>query len=171
MSFDEFLKSKQEEAQNKPVFDKKERIEQFRKNVEYFYRKLREEWLGRFYEQMSPRFEDVTIHEEMLGDYPIRSLILTIGSDVVRFKPIGTILIGTSGRIDIICNARRGKFILTGEKARNVRAHFRVSVNGEEAPKRDYGKLVWKFVDERGMMSYVDLNADSVQRIIMDFVG
>lgn len=171
MSFDEFLKSKQEEAQNKPALNKEGRIEQFRTYVNDFYQKMETEWLAGFYEQLNPSFEEITIHEEALGDYKVNSLSLTIGNDKVLFKPIGTILIGTPGRIDMTCNARKGKFIMTGEKARTPQAHIRVSIAGEKIPKRDYGNLVWKFVDERGMMSYVDLNANSMQKIIMNIVG
>lgn len=164
MSFDEFLKAKQEEAKTKESFDKNARIEQFRTYVESFYSQLKNDWLADYYETMHPVFEDITIHEELLGEYNIRSLILTVGNEKIQFKPKGTILIGTPGRIDVVCNYRRAMLILTGEKARTPKARI---INDEKKGKQPPKKLVWKLVDERGMMSFVDLNADSIQELIM----
>ena len=168
MSFEEFLQKKNEEAKAKPVIDREERIRLFREYVDSFYHQLKNDWLQKFYDTMHPTFTSVTLHEEALGDYTMKSLNLSVGSSIVKFIPIGTILIGTQGRIDMLCDGKKAMFIMTGEKARSPQAHIMISEGGKRQPKRNYGPLVWKLVDERGMMSFVDLNAETIQRLIMD---
>lgn len=167
MSFEEFIKAKQEKAGKKPPFDKESRIKEFKGYVEWFYEQLENLWLAGYFDSLQPRFENITIREELLGDYQVRALTLTVGDDEIHFKPFGTMLIGSCGRIDVTCGDHKARFIMVGEKARTPQALFVISINGEKPPKRDYGKLVWKLVDERGMMSFVDLTPDVIQRLIM----
>ncbi len=170
MSFEDYIKAKEEEKKEFS-FDKEERIALFRQYVSEFYKLMEEEWLLGSYNNLNPHFEDIMVHEELLGEYAMPSLVLRLGNDRIQFIPVGTILIGTPGRIDMICNGRKAMFILTGEKARNPKAHLMIRGENEKPVKRDYGKLVWKLVDERGMMSFVDLTPESVQQLIMDIVG
>lgn len=46
-------------------------------------------------------FEDVQLNEEMIGEYTARQLNLTIGQSTITFKPVGTFLIGSRGRVDV----------------------------------------------------------------------
>ena len=117
---------------------------------------------------MHPVFKDITINEELLGAYTVRMLTLNVGHEKIDFKPIGTMLIGSPGRIDVTCGVRRARIVLTGEKARSPQDHIIVTMKGDKPVRRDYGKLVWKLVDMNGLMSFVDLTPQSVQDFIMD---
>lgn len=167
MSFDEFLKEKQKEAEAS-AFDREERINLFRQRIEDFYRQLKDDWLKDYFDTMHPVFKDITINEELLGAYTVRMLTLNVGHEKIDFKPIGTMLIGSPGRIDVTCGVRRARIVLTGEKARSPQDHIIVTMKGDKPVRRDYGKLVWKLVDMNGLMSFVDLTPQSVQDFIMD---
>lgn len=164
MSFEEFIKAKQEEAKSKRAFDKDAVITRYQNYVDDFYHSLQNNWLAGYFESMQPQFNEITLHEDLLGDYTVRSLVLTIGDAQIQFKPIGTVLIGTCGRIDAICNLRKGMFILVNEKARTPRSHT-MKVKSQENKTKN---LVWKLVNERGMMSFIDLTPESMQQFIME---
>jgi hypothetical protein len=46
-------------------------------------------------------YRDIQLNEEFIGSYTARQMILKIGSATVTFTPIGTMLIGTKGRVDV----------------------------------------------------------------------
>ena len=173
-SFDDFVKKQNEKAKPVPAFNPQERIDTFKKHVEEFYNSVCNEWLKDNIEKglIKTSRQTIRIHEESLGFYEIDALNITIGDIVVNLRPIGTILIGTRGRIDISYRSRSGMFVLTGENIESPRAHIAIRVNGEMPPKqKDPGREVWKFVDRRGMMSYVSLNAEVFQEIIMELIN
>ena len=173
-SFDDFVKEQNKKAKPKKGFNPQERIDIFKKNVDEFYNLVCNEWLKDNIEKdlIKVNRQPVRIYEESLGLYEIDGMNITIGDIVINLRPIGTILIGTRGRIDISYRSRSGMFVLTGENIESPSAHIEISVNGEKTRKRKYpGREVWKFVDRRGMMSYINLNAEVFQQIIMGLIN
>ena len=53
-------------------------------------------------------FFDKTIQEETLGIYTAKGIEVRIGNAVVRFTPVGSVLIGAYGRVDISSTNVRG---------------------------------------------------------------
>ncbi|TXL67457.1 hypothetical protein FHP05_00060 [Cerasibacillus terrae] len=45
--------------------------------------------------------KEIEITEEHLGKYIVPSLVLTIGSESIKITPVGRLIIGASGRVDI----------------------------------------------------------------------
>lgn len=177
-SFDDLMKELKEKKENAAktaanTFNSQERIDQYKKRVEELYNLITEDWLHKNVEDglITIAREPVTIREEMLGNYEVDSLIITIDGKRILLKPYGTILIGTRGRVDISCRMRNGMFILTGENVTSPRAHVVVTVNGERPRRRkeaeEPGKEVWKFVNRSGMMQYVSLDKKTFQQILM----
>lgn len=173
-SFDDFVKKQNEKAKPIPAFNPQERIDMFKKHVEEFYDLVCKEWLKENIEKglIVTKRHPIRVYEESLGIYDIDALVINIGNIVINLRPIGTILIGTRGRIDISYRSRSGMFVLTGENIDSPSAQIVISVNGEKPPKqKDPGREVWKFVDRRGMMNYVSLNAEVFQQIIMELIN
>jgi hypothetical protein len=46
-------------------------------------------------------YQDVQLHEDGLGDYTVQEATITFGEKTLSLKPIGTLLIGAKGRVDL----------------------------------------------------------------------
>ena len=67
----------------------------------------------------------VTINEENIGAYEADAILVEIGPEKVTLVPIGTLLFGASGRVDMTGSRGIVKFILTGKDSKR-RQNFRV---------------------------------------------
>ncbi len=46
-------------------------------------------------------YRDVQLYEDGLGDYTVQEAAITLGEKTLSLKPIGTLLIGAKGRVDL----------------------------------------------------------------------
>ena len=169
--FNKFVQE-QNERTKKTDSCKSQKIEYFQQMVEKFYSLLQEDWLKIDGDGLSFQKEPMEITEEQLGIYHVDKLLVTIGRTRVVFQPIGTILIGTDARIDMILNGRKVMFIRTGKNVNYASDLIDVRINGEKPKKnKDFGEVVWKFVRKNGNVSLVEATADSVQKLIMEEVN
>ncbi len=171
-------KAKEEEAKAKK-FDPAERIATFKKRIADFYAKIDNEWLQPYINDGSIRSEvqDITITEESLGDYAVPMKKLFIGDIVLKFVPVGTILIATPGRIDLEYKGRTIMFVLVDEAATSASdlISYEIKINGEvvertSQKKKFSGNLVWKFTEKGMRVRYQSIDAESFQRLIMGLV-
>lgn len=171
-------KAKEEEAKAKQ-FDPAERIATFQQRVKDFYAKIDGEWLQPYISdgRIRTKEQEMSITEETLGTYPVLMKTLFIGDIVLKFVPVGTILIATPGRIDLEYKGRTIMFVLVDEAATSASDFIRteIRINGElvehsEPKKKFTGNLVWKFT-ERGMrVRYQSIDTNTFQRLIMGLV-
>lgn len=161
-SFDTFVRRQVEVAKPQPQIDVQGRIEWFIKQLSEFYTLVCDNWLKSNIDagEITVEEKSVTIHEELLGEYQVKGLNIIIGNLVVRLRPVGTILIGTRGRIDICYGSRRSMFVLAGEH-----------ISSPRTKAKEPGRVVWKYVDRSGLMKYVSLDADRFQQIILDLIN
>ena len=151
------------------------RIAMFKKYVDEFYNLVLHDWLKPIADDgnLTSHKEQIFI-TELTGEYKVSALYVSMGNISLYFKPIGTDLIGTFGRIDMYVNGNNdpAMFILAGERAKYPRIVTQVWVEGEPKPKlpepEDMGKTVWKYVDRNGRIRYVSLNAKTFQDIIVN---
>lgn len=171
-------KAKEEVAKGRE-FDPAERIVTFQHRIEDFYAKIDGEWLQPYISNGSIRTEvqDITISEEALGDYTVKMKKLFIGDIVLKFVPVGTILIATPGRIDLEYKGRTIMFVLVDEAATSASDFIRteISINGEvverSGPRKKFtGNLVWKFTERGLRVRYQNIDSESFQRLIMGLV-
>jgi hypothetical protein len=75
------------------------------------YRDIRE-WLSESEKRGLVRLADTkeTLEEEHLGTYEAPGLNISFGADLVRLVPVGRLVLGARGRVDVITN--RGQFVL-----------------------------------------------------------
>ena len=111
----------------------------------------------------------------MLGTYSVEVLKIRMHRVTIEFRPVGTILIGSPGRIDMYVNHKEnpGMFLMIREKVERMRP-FNVNqiINEErEATKpavdEDLGAFVWKYVDTSRDREYISLNAQTFQQILL----
>jgi hypothetical protein len=100
-SFEAFLMEKKKDVQE--MFDAGERLESWLHSLERFYDRV-DKWLGPFYEKklIIAARKKTEVFEEFIGTYECVKMELYIGASFITFKPVGTLIAGSYGRIDII---------------------------------------------------------------------
>jgi hypothetical protein len=114
------------------------------------------------------------LNEENIGIYRARSLVIKIGRQEVDFKPVGTLLIGMKGRVDIYGPAGVARLVLVNSKADGPRSLVHVSVGIGHAPPvppptpPEEITWEWKIVARPPQMRFITLTPDSVFDVIME---
>ena len=90
--------------------------------------------------------ELISISENYIGSYKIDQLLLKVGDNIIRFIPQGRLIIGSRGRVDIVCGSKKALLLLLGRNAQpsiTVQEFHSKSENEnpKKAPSQD---LVWK---------------------------
>jgi len=112
----------------------------------------------------------ISIHEELLGSYEVDSLCIDIGSTDLQFRPIGTYLFGSPGRIDLTGKRDSIRFVLA--QPNDVRATIRI-ISGEEAertttkPPLHISTFVWKISTTPPNIKYVEITDEALTKAIM----
>ncbi|MBO9570944.1 MAG: hypothetical protein J7497_01850 [Chitinophagaceae bacterium] len=98
--FEEFLKKNQNKNKD---FDAELRKDKWVKSVDSLFDNV-EKWLQPFFEQklMSARRKEFQLTEDFIGYYQTERMELFVGSQILTLKPVGTLVIGSLGRIDFI---------------------------------------------------------------------
>jgi hypothetical protein len=139
LEFDEFVKRQQAEKQSAGEFDAKKQLAEWLDQLNALYRQITS-----FMESYTKTgdadidYADVTLNEEFIGAYVARKMIIKIGRATVTFTPIGTMLIGMKGRVDVQGPSGRARLFLVNKKATSARSLIQVTVSvvskGEKLP-------------------------------------
>lgn len=128
-AFDEFVKNQQEASPGGRIDWDRQRTE-WLKYLDDLYARI-ESFLERYTSsgQIKLDYRPVELNEEYLGTYPSRQMELRIGRQLVRLIPIGTLLIGSKGRVDVTGPAGRGQLVLVDSKAGGPADLFHITVD------------------------------------------
>jgi hypothetical protein len=85
--------------------------------------------------QIDHFYREVELNEESIGTYTARELVLKIGRQEIAFKPIGTLLIGMKGRVDVRGPAGSATLVLVNSRATGVRSLIQVTVRVAGRPQ------------------------------------
>lgn len=97
---------------------------------------------------------DVRIQEDRLGQYQARGLIVRIGDADVRFTPVGSMLIGAFGRVDVSSSSGRGTTVKLVA----------------DAPSQD-APWTWDAYTERGHVGGIALDEDGLAKVLETVLG
>lgn len=97
---------------------------------------------------------DVGIQEERLGRYQARGLIVRIGDAEVRFTPVGSMLIGACGRVDVSSSSGRG-----------ITVKLVADAPSQVAP------WTWAAYTERGHLGGTALDEDGLAKVLETVLG
>jgi hypothetical protein len=123
------------------------------------------------------RYRDVALHEEDLGAYRAREMVLQTGRQEIILHPIGTILIGALGRVDMTGPAGTVRFVLVARNASGPRVQTTVGAGNkmrsqsEPAGHRVESEVEWKISTPPPQISYVELTKESLLSAIMEVVN
>ena len=146
MDFDDFLRQQNEKVQKENAFNAAEHIAKYQGLIRDLYTKIDTEWLGEYVKngQVMTGECACSIKEEMLGTYKVQSKWIEISGQRISIEPVGTILIGTDARLDIVYRNKERMII--------------------------HANNSWKLVDRSRRITYKTLNAEVFQKLIMDLM-
>jgi len=158
---------------------------------EFNWDKQKEDWLNYlklFYDEVNTwlecyiaeglitcKFEKKSITEEYIGTYTVEKMILTLAGEKVVFDPVGTLLIGTKGRIDLV-GRKTIVFLLINKNNKGIDVNFTIrdenntqSVNIPKKVKNtDEPIWEWKILDRSlGTIQYQDFNKELFLKSLM----
>lgn len=171
-TFDEFVKEQNQIAKNSDI-DWGKQKKDWQRFVKLFY-----EEIGKFLdtyiktEQIKIQFSDKEMYEEYLGSYKIKKASLLIGHKEIKLDPIGTMLIGTKGRIDMNGPSGTVRFILADKDATAPKITVEISTNGSPSAKKitSAKKEIdwqWKIAKQPPKIEYLPLNKDEFLKALM----
>ncbi|MFD1256157.1 hypothetical protein ACFQ3S_05070 [Mucilaginibacter terrae] len=143
-SFEDFLKAKN---QNEKPVDWIARKSQWINSVNNLYRNIGI-WFLPFISQSLLRtsYREISIYEEYIGRYSINQFDIVIGNDIVSLVPVGTLLLGSYGRIDI--RGPKGSLMIVEQQWNE-----------------------WKFVNSHDKMKRWTVNEESFKAVIEELIN
>jgi hypothetical protein len=174
--FDEFIDKKIKEKTEEKIIDWNARRDEWLLYLSQFYDRV-ENFLDEYKRdgKLSLQYNNKEIIEEQIGSYSAKTLEIHLGNDRVKLDPIGTILIGATGRIDLIGANGKIKFVLVDRKLSVPQIKFNVWIEGEEHPQEDKEvqdiELEWKIATPPPRIKYIDLEQDTFFDALMEVIG
>ena len=177
--FDDFLKRQAAEKTQPPGFDPQQQLTEWQSYLSRLYSditKYLERYLGSG--QALVKYEPVELNEDFSGPYTVSQMNLRIGGSTVRFKPIGTMLIGSKGRVDVQGPRGTARLSLINRETKSVRQAIKVRVRivdetstmPEPEPKAGPIDWVWKIIRSSPDVDFIELNEDSFFDMIVGVV-
>jgi len=150
--------------------------------------KEREDWLGNLRElydqtesflaeyikagEIKLNYRDIDLNEENIGTYSVRQMILKIGRQEITMTPVGTLIFGAKGRVDIVGPAGRTRLVLVNGKASGPMVKVTVSIGGKPEPSdREATHEInwkWKIATSPPNIQYVELTQESLFQALME---
>jgi hypothetical protein len=155
----------------------------------------RDEWLGhlqQLYDRIAEYLDEyiksdtiklhklpIELNEENIGTYTAERLAIVIGPQEILLTPIGTLLIGSKGRVDIKGSAGNSRLVLIDKDLTHARQMIRVTVTtippggsppSTPEPPRTPQKIEWewKIVSRPPVMQFIELNKETFFEILME---
>jgi hypothetical protein len=125
--------------------------------------------------QILLRYQNVQLNEEDIGTYSARRLIIKIGGREIVLDPIGTLLIGTKGRVDVTGPAGSTRIMLVDKDAARPRFRVTAQINPKRPPVPEPPDKpvdwTWKLVTSPPTVRYIDLTQDSLFGALLEVGG
>lgn len=127
--FDEFVKRQQTKQQEEAIFNPKQQLDEWLGYLEALYTQITA-YLRTYIDNGAAQidYRDIQLNEEFIGTYIAREMLLKVGQSTVTFKPIGTLLIGTKGRVDVQGPIGSARLSLVNKQVTSARQLIRVTI-------------------------------------------
>lgn len=177
--FESFL-NKESEKEKKTI-NWEEKLTRWKSFIDSLYENINN-WLADYVKTGKIIIEthDIEIYEEAIGKYTVQAITVKIGDNIVEINPIGTILIGTIGRVDIVGKVGTQKIILADKNASSPKIEVNVFTSEVERKQHDekLKKLAntpvdweWKLTSNPPRIRYTELNQKSFFECLMNVIN
>jgi hypothetical protein len=174
-AFKTFVEKKTNESKRVEQIDWGARKDEWLVELGNFY-SIIEGYLSEFSKAGKIKIERSTVflNEESIGRYQAESRIIRIGLDKVNLAPVGTLLIGAKGRVDMAGPRGTVRFILTGKHSNGLR--ISITINGEAEKRRGNGpkpkeEYVWKIATPPPNVHFIELTAETFFNALTDVLN
>jgi hypothetical protein len=120
--------------------------------------------------EIAYEYRDHNLNEENIGAYMAPMMILRIGRQKITLTPVGTLLIGARGRVDVVGPAGSTRFMLVNRAATKIA--FRVTVVSPGAPKKEEEAKeihwAWKIATKPPDVRFIDLTQESLFQALLE---
>lgn len=173
--FDKFIKRQQAKKLAEHPVDWDQQREEWLRYLNQLYKDI-EEFMKTYISNgdASCVYQNITLNEECIGSYVARQMVLHIGLQQVTFTPIGTLLIGTKGRVDVSGPAGKARLSLNNKKVSNASQLIRVTVEPTSTTKKtdpDPIDWVWKIISPPPQIILTDLTEETFFEMILEVVN
>lgn len=186
--FDDFVKRQKPSATTERHIDWGKERNDWIAYLNLLYDKI-ESFLKPYKDSIRIEYREIELDEEYIGRYVVKQMILHIGRQEITLSPIGTVLIGFKGRVDVVGSAGKASLALVDKDAVDARSLIQVKVTvGAPKSRQPQVKVtagtqkspqveeetktniewVWKIVGPPPLIRFIDLNAESFFQLIMD---
>jgi hypothetical protein len=172
--FDAFVKRQRAEAGGSNGHDWAKERDEWLGYLNHLY-KVTESFLDEYIKKgdITVEYRKIDLNEENIGTYKADQMILGIGRQAITLTPVGTLLIGTKGRVDIVGGAGRTRLILADSKSSGPRIKVAISMAGKSAPPAPESgpqeiDWVWKIATSPPSVRYIELTRESLFQALME---
>jgi hypothetical protein len=175
--FDEFVKREAEAARiAEPPIDWNKQREEWLHSLKSLYTTI-EGYLGKYTQQgaINIEYKSKQLAEEDVGSYLVKEMLIHIGRQTVALTPVGTLLIGSKGRVDVIGRAGRGRLVLIDRNPTGPASLMKVPLVGPNTPAPatteppwKENEWVWKIATSPPAVRFIELNQESFSHLILE---
>lgn len=131
-------------------------------------------------DEISLKKSYIELNEENIGTYTAPRLFIDIGPQQISLTPVGTLLIGTKGRVDVEGSSGSARLLLADRSAVSPRFVSRVSVvrddgsepgsagAASEEPAFPPVDWVWKIATKPPVIKFMDLTKETLFEMLME---
>ncbi|MBE0508550.1 MAG: hypothetical protein IBX50_17840 [Marinospirillum sp.] len=169
-AFREFLQNQKQQAPAENEIDWAGKLATWQAAVESFIDQVKA-YLSEFSDDIHIKNGTVTLSEEFLGTYEVPSLTLKLPAGRVLIKPVGTNLIGASGRIDMEGPEGKVKWVLVPESSERPKITVQIREDIDEplvTPEDKPEKRVWKLATPPPNIRLVAMTKDTFLEAVME---
>src|SRR5258708_6760232 len=119
-------------------------------------------------------YQDIELNEEFSGPYKARQMIIKIGHRQVTLRPVGTMLIGSRGRVDVLGPQGRAILALVNKKATSRRSMISVTITGPGIASPSKQKEAtpveweWKILSPAPNGQFASLSKETFQQLVLE---
>lgn len=173
-AFDEFIEKTSIRNRNSTV-NWDEQREEWLTHLRHFYNMVEEfteDYVARQQLAITRSRED--LNEENIGKYKVDILSISIGSTEVTLIPIGTLLIGSKGRVDMVGPKGKVKFVLVPKGSVGPRIIVR-AVDPDSPFETGVAESIkeweWRIMTSPPQISYLPLDADAFYSALLEVIN
>lgn len=180
-AFDEFVQREQASARQSQTGKVDWQAEKMRwlKHLDELFAEVRG-YLRQYVKagQIAIEADQVELNEEYIGPYIAPAMVIRIGNKAIKLEPVGTLLVGSKGRVDAIGPAARAQLMLLDSKLTSLSqlTHVSVGVAGKmpaSPPMKSPSEInwVWRIVTRPPRRDIVEINKDTFLDLLLEIAN
>lgn len=171
-NFEKLLqRHKTESAEKKDFWEKQKNewlafIKIFHYHIESWFAPYQDE------DKLYYKYRDIKITEEHIGTYTSKIMEVDFAGQKLTLEPLGTLLIGTKGRIDMEGPRGRIQFILADKDSKGMNVVVSTQKDSQSANQLKEPNWTWKIVlRESNKISYAEFTEENFFDALMEVVN